>query len=727
MSSGTHHGALRGHGLDRILQIRRRAYLFLMSTMAGLGAAQIFLRRPTVAPFYFPVGPVVITVLVAALIRTVLGTVFGQIELAKIERRGRDRAAERIAMRRPAVFALIFGLAALALVLPAVHGALVAFMTQATDRSLAAGASSAIPGGLISVDAAGLTRVTRFNISNVTGAVEVGISDGGRTVLQILITAGESWSWTPDGSRRIVYNVTLSNPSATASQFRVTIVRDAFTELWGIVPAALVLVAMANLVSLFRLHFYATHYWDAATVMRRAEHPVPADRHRYGIEEAPPRPQGSFLNLPTRPQGKVPAAKGRRREPAVVLLHQAPVAKPARAKRPPARPAPEIVPEAVLREAAVREAKGDLKGALARYDLILHRKPGHPAASLAKATVLRRLNRAADALGVYRELLHKDRDNLAALRGCLAIHEADEAWRDALDIVDRILALRPDDAYVHATQGDILVALRRQPEAVAAYARATALRPKDAALVARANRARTDISLLLSHAFLASGSGDLQAALAAFDDVLRVEEDNLDARVGKSSVLRRLGDVREARTLLEEVLARDPRHSAALLTKAQVAAESGDLRASLATLSRLLRVVPGDPEALLERGDLLARMGRAREARADYEAALRLHPDDADATEKLRALAGGDKADRAVLRELFRVRGLASAKAQAILAAGYRTVDDLRRADVERLAAVPGVGRNLAEAIVHHARQQRRVQAVAAPKSDVVARRGTKL
>jgi len=678
-----------------------------MAIMAGLGAAQVLVRRPTLTPLYIPVGPVVATVLFTAVIRTVLGTVFGQLELKNIGHQGRDRVAERAAMRRPVVKAVVLGVAAVVLILPSVHVAFVAGMSQAYDWTIAAGVTSTIEGGLASVDPMGLLRLTTVTISRLVGEVQVTISEDGRTVRNVTIVAGTTWSWSPDVSRRVLYAVSMMNPTATIARFQLTIVRDAFPELFAVVPAALVAVAAANVASFLRLRAVAQHYRPGSAGAVLTGETVLASRGHYGLEEGF-RTKTPFLNLPPRPPTKLPAV-GESPSGPVTLLHTAPTAKtPTRAPikpRPPsavARSRPPDDPETLLREAARREAQGNLEGALKTYDAILRRTPGHPATSLAKANVLRRLNRGPDALGVYRQLLRADRYNLDALRGCLAIHEADEAWRDALDVADRIVAVRPDDAYLQAMRGDILAALQLQPEAVAAYQRAVALRPGDTTLIARANRIRADIPLLLSHAFVSSGSGDFAAALATFDNVLRLEKDNLDARAGKSGVLRKLGRVVEARALLERVLAQDPTHSAALLTKAQLLAETGDLRGSLVALDALLSVDPEDPDALLERGDILARMGRTDDAHASYEAALKLHPDDRDATEKLKALAGGEKTDRAVLRELFRIRGLGPAKAQAILAAGFRTVEDLRRATVDELGAVRGVERKLAEVIVRH-------------------------
>ncbi len=80
-------------------------------------------------------------------------------------------------------------------------------------------------------------------------------------------------------------------------------------------------------------------------------------------------------------------------------------------------------------------------------------------------------------------------DEVTLLRQAVAWHRTPDAAR-AREAIDRAIALRPDDPYLHDLKGQILLEGRAAPAAVAAFARAAQLAPQDAQVLAGLGRAQ---------------------------------------------------------------------------------------------------------------------------------------------------------------------------------------------------------------------------------------------
>ncbi len=689
--------------IGRIRRIRAFSYMVLVVVTAALCAVQVLARGPLLRPLYLPLESVIPTVLVMMFVAFLLGINFRHLEMKHTKSDGQRFLMMQNSIHEAMTLIIALGVVAVVFALPWVHAAAIAGASQTFDRTLTRNASYRVEGGVSTIDALGLSHATAVSVHAISGAVDVTIGKVGDTGEQMRVIAGQTWTKALDDSMQFVYNVTVTNPVFTSSAFSLTIVRDLFPALFSVVPFTFGLFVAANVGWYLRLRPMAERYKGASIFSRDHEESMAPGERVFG-DSRTTSTMTPFLDLPPPPPSDLPPPEKEPMEP-VVMLHVAPAEK--LPSPPPAviAPRPGASGEATLEVAARLAAEGKLEDALTKYDVLLRRNPNHTQAALGKAGVLLKLGRRPGALGLYRQILRDDKGNVEALNGCLAIHEADGAWRDALDIAHQVVALRPADADAHAKRGDILVAMKRPNDARAAYEKAVALRPDDPALKARVDRIQVDIPLLVSRAFIASSSGSFQAAVDAFNEVLRLEPDNLNIRVGKSAALRRLGRVEEARELLDEVLERNPVHSAALLTKAQLLSETGDLSGAVAALEALLAVHPADADALLERGDVLARMGRTEEAQASYEAAVKLNPDDRDAAEKLNALVEAESSRRDVLRELFHVRGVGPVKAKALIEAGFHSVEALRRATVEDLERIGGVPRKVAQDIVKHFRR----------------------
>ena len=134
------------------------------------------------------------------------------------------------------------------------------------------------------------------------------------------------------------------------------------------------------------------------------------------------------------------------------------------------------------------------------------------------------------------------------------------------------------------------------------------------------------------------GQDDVKRSVAVFEDALRIDPDNSQARVGLAQ------PSRHARTLgyrTSKILARadeavtraialSPNYAHAHYVKAEVLALSRRFDASLATYDRAIALDPNHAAAYVSRGRALIAIGRAAEAMAPVDKAIRLSPRDPD-------------------------------------------------------------------------------------------------
>ena len=125
-----------------------------------------------------------------------------------------------------------------------------------------------------------------------------------------------------------------------------------------------------------------------------------------------------------------------------------------------------------------------------------------------------------------------------------------------------------------------------------------------------------------------------------FEDALRIDPDNSQARVGLAHALtlihRNRWDTERARVLaradeaVTRAIALSPNYAHAHYVKAEVLALSGRFDAALATYDRAIALDPDHAAAYVARGRSLIAIGRAAETVAPVEKAIRLSPRDPD-------------------------------------------------------------------------------------------------
>lgn len=147
--------------------------------------------------------------------------------------------------------------------------------------------------------------------------------------------------------------------------------------------------------------------------------------------------------------------------------------------------------------------------------------------------------------------------NLAALK-C----EQDGRFEDALKVLDRAIAIAPQDLGARNAKGLVLTRLERYAEALAAFDGVVAIQPD----FAGAHCAR-GASL--------EAMGRLKEAEAAYKHALDLQPENLGAMQGLANLLSRRGAHAEARPLAEAVLEAEPNFPDAVMVLAAADAAAG--------------------------------------------------------------------------------------------------------------------------------------------------------
>jgi tetratricopeptide (TPR) repeat protein len=125
---------------------------------------------------------------------------------------------------------------------------------------------------------------------------------------------------------------------------------------------------------------------------------------------------------------------------------------------------------------------------------------------------------------------------------------------------------------------------------------------------------------------IAMEEGDLDGAIAQFEDALAKGAHGPDVRVNLARAWLSKGDAEKARAAATEVLREDPRSKQAHVLLAGAALTEGDLAAAETELRAALAIDPSYTLAHARLGDVLQRRGRDDEALRSFERAVALAP-----------------------------------------------------------------------------------------------------
>ncbi len=240
------------------------------------------------------------------------------------------------------------------------------------------------------------------------------------------------------------------------------------------------------------------------------------------------------------------------------------------------------------------------------------------AAAMQEAVGLHRAGRLREADKLYARVLkaapsHFDALHLSGL--CKAQNgQMGEAYR--LIAAALKVNARAPEAWLNFA--NVLHALKRDGEALDALDRALALRPDDAN--ALENRGNALLSL-----------GRPPEALASFDAALARDARRPGALIGRGSARAALGQLNEALADFDAALMLAPGHPSALYNRGNALFALGRYAPALAAFDAAHKAAPQHPQALNNRGRALQALDRHREAVESFDKALALQKDYADA------------------------------------------------------------------------------------------------
>jgi len=187
-------------------------------------------------------------------------------------------------------------------------------------------------------------------------------------------------------------------------------------------------------------------------------------------------------------------------------------------------------------------------------------------------------------------------------------------WAEVLQFAEAALAAKPDSPGMHNFVAFCLRKLNRQEEAIAAYARAIELDPKDAAAWINRGEALKD-------------QGDLAGGIAAYREAIRRDPQSARAHANLGDALRAKGDLERAEAAYREAIKVNPNDAHAHHVLGNALRDQGRVDEAIAEFHQLweLERGGGPPAALTQ---LLAGQGRLEELRATWQKILASNPVD---------------------------------------------------------------------------------------------------
>jgi Tfp pilus assembly protein PilF len=218
----------------------------------------------------------------------------------------------------------------------------------------------------------------------------------------------------------------------------------------------------------------------------------------------------------------------------------------------------------------------------------------------------------------------------AAVLICLALVTRLQVrhWKDSRTLLERALAVDPDNAWALGNLGAMDAREGDRSRALERCRRAAELAPRDP-------QAQFNLGALLeSH-------GDSIGAAVRYERALALAPEHARAHNNLGSVRARAGDLATARVHFEQALRASPDFREAHNNLASVLKRTGDLTGAEAHYRQAITLSPRYAEAHLNLGRLLAASGRLGEAAAHYRAAAGGDPPLAEARDELARIAAG--------------------------------------------------------------------------------------
>ena len=257
-----------------------------------------------------------------------------------------------------------------------------------------------------------------------------------------------------------------------------------------------------------------------------------------------------------------------------------------------------------------------------------------------------------EAKAVYGEVLRANPRHAEALQLLGVIAYQSKLHQQAVDLIEKALAIQPHNAYFLSNRGNALKELGRLEDAVASFDQAIRLRPDYAdaycnrgialhAMQAYAQAMQShDRAVALKPDFPAAyynravalqDMGDLEAAVASYDKAIAQNPDYAQAYANRGLVLKKLGQLEAAMLSFESAIQRNPQDAQSCYHWALALHEIKQLDVAIALYDRAIGIQADFAQAHYSRGLALQQMAQLDDALVSYDQAIRFKPDYVDA------------------------------------------------------------------------------------------------
>ena len=248
-------------------------------------------------------------------------------------------------------------------------------------------------------------------------------------------------------------------------------------------------------------------------------------------------------------------------------------------------------------------------GRLAQADIVyqdlLERAPDHVDGLHFRGLLLHQGGRHPEALELIQKAIALDPGQAAAHSNLGVVFLAMGRSREAVECLDRALALNPGSAESWTNRGNACGDLKQYEEALASYAQALAINPHLPEALMRRGRLMVELRRL-------------EDALASYDRALDINPADSGAHSDRGGVLIEMKRYEDAVASLQRALALDPDNLAALSNLGAALVELKRQTEALVSLDRALMLNPNSVNALFNRGTALRDLKRPQEAAGSY-------------------------------------------------------------------------------------------------------------
>jgi tetratricopeptide (TPR) repeat protein len=162
--------------------------------------------------------------------------------------------------------------------------------------------------------------------------------------------------------------------------------------------------------------------------------------------------------------------------------------------------------------------------------------------------------------------------------------------------------------------GNLMVAAKEYEAAIASYDQALKIKPDDQ-------------EAWYNRGYALGNLERLEAAITSYDQALKIKPDKYEAWNNRGYVLRNLGRLEEAITSYDQALKIQPDLQEAWYNRGYVLRNLGRLEEAIASYDQALKIQPDYHQAWYNRGYVLRNLGRLEEAITSYDQALKIQPD----------------------------------------------------------------------------------------------------